>query len=137
PKISSSKWSMRAGFCDDSTISRTRASAKLRRRNSLAEHLASVGHLAAIGAGGTRYDHERQQVLFARVHAARTGRRFPSGEPRVTLGAGQRDRLSQPGVERLGFRVGLRRAEAAHVVVAHAAADNEHALVAQGGERAT
>ena len=101
-----------------------------------APHRAAVRGGSAIRAGRARDDHQRQEVLFARVRAAGGGSARPLGEAAVAIPRVERGGLAQPGVERLGHGARPRIAEAAHVVVAHPAADDEDALVAERRQRA-
>src|SRR5208337_4717964 len=90
------------------------------------DHVAELV-LALAFAGGARDDHQRHQVLLARMTGAGGGGLVPGGEPRLAFVPRRLDRLVEPRVE------GRRRPspaveEVAQIVVAHAAADDRDAL---------
>src|SRR5436190_2090378 len=80
-----------------------------------------------------RADHQRQQVILARMCCACRGSRFPALQlARPRGGIGVDDRVVQIALERLRYRHRSRLPEAAHIVVRKAAADDQHAFVPQG-----
>jgi hypothetical protein len=80
--------------------------------------------------------HQRQEVLLARVCAPRSGAFVPLARLLSRRERSADSCVAQPGVELLAGGVLLRIEEALHVVVGHAAADDEDAIVAQWQERA-
>ncbi|MNK87665.1 hypothetical protein D3C87_1076050 [compost metagenome] len=95
-----------------------------------------VDALADVAFGRAHRDHQRNQVLLARVrHARRRGRGPVLQALHARLRRGLHSRLVEPVAEGLGHAVRL-RAEVAQVVIAQAAADDEHVLVAQRRNRA-
>ncbi len=115
------------------------ASAELHAGNTHAHELIVEGDRAAIVARRTCRDHQRKQMFFAWVNRARAGSCSPLAKTRVTLFRIAFHRVLQPRVERFGiFASGpVAAAKPAHVVVRHAASDDEHAFVAKRRERAT
>lgn len=112
------------------------ASAELQRRDAHAHHDVVEDARAEILACGAGAHHEREEVLLARV-ARPTGRGLaPLRERRVTVRRRLRRGGGQPRVERLRVLATPRGHEAPHVVVAHPATDDEHALVTKRRERA-
>src|SRR5262245_33017242 len=94
---------------------------------------------AAIRTGGTGRNHQREQMLAARMAGHGTRRRAPTRKlPVAHRRIARLDRLREPGIEALGGLVAARTAgeEFAQVVITHAAADDQHVLVAQWRERA-
>ena len=95
----------------------------------------SVAQKMRVLPGCSGRDHEGYQMLLARVGLAGGGGVGPLGQQLVALARLGRDGLLQPCVK--GLRDFARVAEEApQIVVAHAAADDQHALVTQGRERA-
>src|SRR5690606_14479264 len=88
---------------------------------------------AGVVRGGTGHDHERQQVLLGPRRMAFAGVRRLRPLRQQPFAPGRRGfhRRGQPRVEGLRYRRVARIAVAAHVVEAHAAADEQDALVAQ------
>src|ERR1035441_6832686 len=76
-------------------------------------------------------------MLAARMALARRGRLCPLRQRALTLGCVGRDRPAEPVVETLRGvpRSRVLGEEVSQIVVAHPAADNEHALVPQRLER--
>ena len=86
------------------------------RRNRLAaDHVVEVA-LARAVAGRAGDDHQRQQVLLARMAGARRRRLVPGGEPRLALGRRRLRGLVEPSVEGADARV---------VAVAESVSDRE------------
>lgn len=78
---------------------------------------------------------ERQQVILVRLRIAGTRCACPPSEGSVAR-VGIDHRFAQPGVERLGLRIGRAIAgKAAHVVITLTAAEDQHALLAQRLQR--
>lgn len=92
----------------------------------------------SVRVGRASRHHQRQQVFLGARRMAQPRRRrlFPGGQGGLALRRGGLDRAHQPAVELVRDRPEARVAIAAHVVKAHAAADDQHAFVAKRGERA-
>jgi hypothetical protein len=124
------------GFADAAARRRPQSKRKAERvvQHLVREHLAP--HAVAGGAGNHV---QRQQVLLGARRVAqapgRAGGGVPGGQAGVALGRGQGHGVGQPAVELGADRRRARIAVAAHVVVAHAAADDQHAFVAQRRQR--
>ncbi|MNY16648.1 hypothetical protein D3C86_1499240 [compost metagenome] len=94
--------------------------------------------MGAILPGGAGGHHQRDEVLRARVGEAPPRRLVPADQLLVARRAvGIAERVVEPPVKGLGEAIGLRLIpeEGPQVVVAHAAAHDEHSLVPQGRER--
>lgn len=77
------------------------------------------------------------EVFLARMALPCRGRLCPAGEPRVSLTRGQTARLLEPSVEVIIVLLRVAAEEAAHVVIAHPASNEDDAFVAERGERGT
>src|SRR3984885_16141237 len=108
-------------------------SAELKRgdffsEDAIAEHAASD-----VVAGSPDGDVQRQKMfgLGMALHSTwrgPPGRQFFMARPRIGVGDG----IRQPSVEPAGFRIPASpNADVAHIVIAHAGADDQHAFIAQ------
>ena len=111
-----------------------------------AEAVAREGHAPAepfgidlaarVAGGGSRDDHEGQQMFLARMRLPRAGRLAPSGKTGVALHFGTLDGSRKPGIERGGGRLAGGRTRIPLIVVGHAGSDDKDAFVPQGREGA-
>jgi hypothetical protein len=81
-------------------------------------------------------DHERHEMLLARMANSRAGRPCPLCQIEVPFGDGSiAQDLRQPAIERLRRRPGTGVAERREIVKTQAASNDEDIIVAQAGER--
>src|SRR3954464_11577696 len=108
-------------------------SAESVRRHRYAPYPILEIELAGALAGGTRGDHQGNEMLFARMREARSRCVGPVLEPSCSLGhIGFRHGAGEPRFELIGYRPGgSSHAKHAQVVIAQPAAHDEHAFITQ------
>ena len=91
---------------------------------------------SCILAGGARHDHERDQMVFARMRGTGGRRGRPVQQPlRAFLRSRFDERLIEPSVKRCGRRPSRATHDPVRIMKAESAADDQHALVAQRSDQ--
>lgn len=105
------------------------------QRGRVHEGLFKVNTAGQVLLRRPHHHHQRQQMLLPRMGRTRAGGPIPLGQPLAARGRCHLHQcLGQPIVKQLGRRP-PHGAEATHIVIAGAAANDENSLVTQRGQR--